>query len=67
MTTVSIVGTGYLGTTHAACMADLGFPVIGVDTDPVKVASLAEGRLPFYEPDLETADPQAPRARQAAV
>ena len=53
MTTISVVGTGYLGATHAACMADLGFPVIGVDTDPVKVASLAEGRLPFYEPDLE--------------
>jgi len=53
MTTISVIGTGYLGATHAACMADLGFQVIGVDTDPVKVAALAEGRLPFFEPDLE--------------
>ena len=51
--TISVIGTGYLGATHAACMADLGFSVIGVDTDAAKVASLAEGRLPFFEPDLE--------------
>ena len=31
---VSVIGTGYLGATHAAAMADLGFEVIGVDVDP---------------------------------
>ena len=50
---VSVIGTGYLGATHAAAMAELGFEVIGVDADPQKVAMLAEGRLPFYEPGLD--------------
>ncbi len=50
---VSVIGTGYLGATHAAAMAELGFEVIGVDADPQKVATLAAGRLPFYEPGLD--------------
>ncbi|HVL83574.1 MAG TPA: UDP-glucose/GDP-mannose dehydrogenase family protein [Pseudonocardia sp.] len=50
---LSVVGTGYLGATHAACMADLGFEVVGVDRDPAKVAALAAGEVPFFEPDLE--------------
>jgi UDPglucose 6-dehydrogenase len=49
---VSVIGTGYLGATHAAAMAELGFDVIGVDADAGKVAALAEGRLPFFEPGL---------------
>ncbi len=49
---ISVIGTGYLGATHAAGMAELGFEVVGVDQDPEKVAALAEGRLPFHEPDL---------------
>jgi UDPglucose 6-dehydrogenase len=53
ITTVSVIGTGYLGATHAACMAELGFDVVGLDNDPAKVAMLAAGRLPFVEPDLE--------------
>ncbi|MFM2154578.1 MAG: hypothetical protein RL382_479 [Actinomycetota bacterium] len=52
--TISVVGCGYLGATHAACMSSLGFTVIGVDTDPEKVALLQSGKLPFYEPGLET-------------
>jgi len=52
--TLSVVGCGYLGATHAACMSSLGFTVIGVDTDPEKVALLQSGRLPFYEPGLDT-------------
>jgi len=50
---LSVVGTGYLGATHAACMADLGHEVIGLDSDPTKVAALAEGRVPFWEPGLD--------------
>ena len=50
---LSVLGTGYLGATHAACMAELGFDVIGMDVDEAKVEALAEGRVPFYEPDLE--------------
>jgi UDPglucose 6-dehydrogenase len=51
---LSVVGCGYLGATHAACMSSLGYTVIGVDTDPVKVAQLESGKLPFYEPGLDT-------------
>ena len=52
--TLSVVGCGYLGATHAACMSSLGYTVVGVDTDPEKVAQLQSGSLPFYEPGLDT-------------
>jgi len=52
--TLSVVGCGYLGATHAACMSSLGFTVVGVDTDPEKVTLLQSGKLPFYEPGLDT-------------
>ena len=51
-THISVIGTGYLGATHAASMAELGFEVIGVDTDPRKVRMLNEGTVPFSEPEL---------------
>jgi UDPglucose 6-dehydrogenase len=47
-----VLGTGYLGATHAACMADLGHEVLGVDIDPAKVAKLEAGEVPFFEPGL---------------
>ncbi|NUU23279.1 MAG: UDP-glucose/GDP-mannose dehydrogenase family protein [Streptomycetaceae bacterium] len=50
---ITVIGTGYLGATHAACMAELGYEVVGVDVDPDKVAALQGGRVPFYEPGLE--------------
>jgi UDPglucose 6-dehydrogenase len=50
---ISVIGCGYLGATHAACLAELGFEVLGVDIDEGRVASMAEGRVPFYEPGLE--------------
>ena len=50
---LSVIGTGYLGATHAACMAELGYEVIGVDIDPAKVAILQSGTVPFYEPGLD--------------
>ncbi|MFD3596703.1 UDP-glucose dehydrogenase family protein [Nocardia sp. NPDC058640] len=49
----TVFGTGYLGATHAACMAELGHDVVGVDVDPGKVAKLSDGVVPFYEPGLE--------------
>jgi UDPglucose 6-dehydrogenase len=49
---LTVIGTGYLGATHAACMAELGHEVLGVDVDPDKVAALAAGRVPFHEPGL---------------
>ncbi|NBV66782.1 MAG: UDP-glucose 6-dehydrogenase, partial [Actinobacteria bacterium] len=51
---LSVIGTGYLGATHAACMSSLGFEVVGVDTDAAKIALLSKGELPFYEPGLDT-------------
>ena len=48
----TVFGTGYLGATHAAGMAELGHEVLGVDIDPGKVAKLAGGDTPFYEPGL---------------
>ncbi len=49
---LTVIGTGYLGATHAACMAELGHEVLGVDVDPDKVAALQAGRVPFHEPVL---------------
>ena len=51
---LSVIGCGYLGATHAACMSSLGFEVIGIDTDQSKVDLLSRGELPFYEPGLDT-------------
>ena len=48
----TVFGTGYLGATHAVGMAELGHEVIGVDIDPGKIAKLASGDVPFYEPGL---------------
>ncbi|PRH76627.1 UDP-glucose 6-dehydrogenase, partial [Streptomyces solincola] len=49
---LTVIGTGYLGATHAICMAVLGFDVLGVDTDVRKVESLNAGEVPFFEPGL---------------
>ena len=49
---LTVIGTGYLGATHAAAMAELGFEVLGVDVDPAKIEALSRGELPFYEPGL---------------
>ncbi|MDN4480109.1 UDP-glucose dehydrogenase family protein [Demequina muriae] len=49
---ISVIGTGYLGATHAAGMAELGHEVIGVDVDAEKIERLSRGEVPFYEPGL---------------
>ncbi|MFK8847033.1 UDP-glucose dehydrogenase family protein [Streptomyces sp. Ac-502] len=50
---ITVIGTGYLGATHAAAMAELGFEVMGLDIDPAKIAMLERGETPMYEPGLE--------------
>jgi len=50
---LSVIGTGYLGATHAAAMSSLGFEVIGVDVNSSKIESLSRGEVPFYEPGLD--------------
>jgi UDPglucose 6-dehydrogenase len=47
-----VIGCGYLGAVHAACMAELGHDVVGVDVEEAKVALLSEGKAPFFEPGL---------------
>jgi len=49
---ITVIGCGYLGAVHAACMAELGHDVIGIDIDEAKIAGLAAARPPFYEPGL---------------
>lgn len=49
---LSVIGCGYLGAVHAACMAKLGHDVIGIDVDAAKVARLNAGEAPFFEPGL---------------
>ncbi|WP_112235102.1 UDP-glucose/GDP-mannose dehydrogenase family protein [Kocuria sp. BT304] len=49
---MTVIGTGYLGATHAVAMAELGHQVLGVDVDQRKIDMLAEGRVPFHEPGL---------------
>jgi UDPglucose 6-dehydrogenase len=53
VTQITVIGTGYLGLTHAVCMAELGHPVLAIDIDAGKLASIARGEAPFYEPGLE--------------
>ncbi|MDQ4053396.1 MAG: UDP-glucose/GDP-mannose dehydrogenase family protein [Actinomycetota bacterium] len=49
---MTVIGCGYLGATHAACMAELGHEVLGVEIDDAKRQALTEGRVPFFEPGL---------------
>ncbi len=50
---LTVIGAGYLGVTHAACMAELGHEVLAVEIDSEKVATLSAGRIAFYEPGLQ--------------
>ncbi|WP_329124945.1 UDP-glucose dehydrogenase family protein [Streptomyces sp. NBC_01353] len=50
---LTVIGTGYLGAVHAACMADIGHEVLGVDIDAEKIAALGKGVAPFHEPGLQ--------------
>ena len=49
---LSVIGTGYLGATHAVCMVELGYEVIGLDVDEAKIELLRAGEVPFFEPGL---------------
>ncbi|MBT2555017.1 UDP-glucose/GDP-mannose dehydrogenase family protein [Arthrobacter sp. ISL-5] len=50
---ISVIGCGYLGAVHAATLASMGHPVVGIDVDPAKVDHLARGFAPFFEPGLD--------------
>ncbi|UYY80865.1 UDP-glucose/GDP-mannose dehydrogenase family protein [Arthrobacter sp. YA7-1] len=50
---ISVIGCGYLGAVHAACMAKLGHEVVGIDVDEGKIRSLSAAHAPFFEPGLD--------------
>lgn len=50
---ISVIGCGYLGAVHAACMAKLGHEVVGIDVDEKKISDLAAATAPFFEPGLD--------------
>ncbi len=50
---VSIVGSGYVGTTVAACLADVGHEVDNIDIDSDVVTAINEGRTPIHEQGLD--------------
>ncbi|MBM7798507.1 UDPglucose 6-dehydrogenase [Microlunatus panaciterrae] len=49
---ISVIGCGYLGAVHAACMATLGHEVVGFDVDAAKIERLSRAEAPFFEPQL---------------
>jgi UDPglucose 6-dehydrogenase len=51
---MTVIGTGYLGLTHAVCLAELGHEVLAIDVDETKIAMAANGEVPFFEPGLES-------------
>ena len=53
MANVAVVGTGYVGSVTAVCLAWLGHDVIGFDTNPARAEQLSAGELPIYEPGLD--------------
>lgn len=52
MQKIAVVGAGYVGLVTAACLAEIGNRVICIDSDPAKLAALAKGKMPIYEPGL---------------
>ncbi len=63
---IAIIGSGYVGLVSGACLADFGHEVVCIDKDPDKIAALNEGRMPIYEPGLDTLVAENVRQRRLA-
>jgi UDPglucose 6-dehydrogenase len=50
---ITVVGAGYVGLVSGACLAEMGNDVLCVDVDAARIATLAEGGMPIYEPGLK--------------
>jgi len=50
---IAVVGTGYVGLTTGACLAERGNEITCLDVDEEKIRIIQQGRIPIYEPDLE--------------
>jgi UDPglucose 6-dehydrogenase len=53
MSTIAVIGTGYVGLVSGACLADFGNAVTCVDVDADKIARLKNGEIPIFEPELD--------------
>ncbi|MCP1547833.1 MULTISPECIES: UDP-glucose dehydrogenase family protein [Methylorubrum] len=61
---IAMIGSGYVGLVSGACLADFGHEVVCIDKDPAKIAALNEGRMPIYEPGLDTLVAENVRAKR---
>jgi UDPglucose 6-dehydrogenase len=51
---IAVIGSGYVGLVSGACFSEFGFEVVCVDQDAGKIAQLEAGKIPIYEPELDT-------------
>jgi UDPglucose 6-dehydrogenase len=51
---IAVIGTGYVGLVSGACFSEFGFDVVCVDQDARKIDQLKAGKIPIYEPELDT-------------
>lgn len=61
---ITIVGAGYVGLVSGACFAEFGFEVTCVDKDASKIEDLNQGKVPIYEPGLDSLIHQGVKAKR---